>query len=223
MNSGKNFLPAGFHPIARDIMEALRDSSPQVTRGLKLATGTFTREERGSFDKAITELQSRMFIVKVAEQADPFSFVWAPFTRAFASQVRRARHISPETARQKLLERYFQNQFIGSVDTIQNLFRWGKTDDLSDAGEARAGWGDHTEREDPWERQALLCPYRKVNMSKPVPKVIKAYNDFEFLNSPDARVIRMLAEFLGPQTTVPARACQGHDRILRIGADQAEK
>jgi uncharacterized protein (TIGR00730 family) len=36
-------------------------------------------------------------------------------------------------------------------------------------------------------------------MTKPVPKVVKAYNDFEFLNSPDARVIRMLAEFLGPQ------------------------
>jgi uncharacterized protein (TIGR00730 family) len=36
-------------------------------------------------------------------------------------------------------------------------------------------------------------------MRKTVPKAIKAYNDLEFLNSPDARVIRMLAEFLGPQ------------------------
>lgn len=36
-------------------------------------------------------------------------------------------------------------------------------------------------------------------MSKSIPKAVKAYNDFEFLNSPDARVIRMLAEFLGPQ------------------------
>lgn len=34
---------------------------------------------------------------------------------------------------------------------------------------------------------------------KSLPKAVKAYNDFEFLNSPDARVIRMLAEFLGPQ------------------------
>jgi hypothetical protein len=122
----KEFLTGRLSPIARDIMEALKDSSPQVTRGLKLATGTFTKDERGSFDKAITELQSRMFIVKVAELADPFSFVWAPFTKAFAAQVRKARRISPETARQRLLERYFQNQFIGSVDTIQNLFRWGR-------------------------------------------------------------------------------------------------
>ncbi|MBP1648288.1 MAG: putative Rossmann fold nucleotide-binding protein [Bacteroidetes bacterium] len=36
-------------------------------------------------------------------------------------------------------------------------------------------------------------------MSKAIPKATKAYNDFEFLNSPDARVIRMMAEFLGPQ------------------------
>jgi DNA-binding PadR family transcriptional regulator len=122
----KEFLTGSLSPIARDIMEALKDSSPQITRGLKLATGTFTKDERGTFDKAITELQSRMFIAKVAEQADPFSFVWAPFTKAFASQVRKARRISPETARQKVLERYFQNQFVGSVNNIQNLFRWGK-------------------------------------------------------------------------------------------------
>jgi DNA-binding PadR family transcriptional regulator len=122
----KEFLTGRISAIARDIMEALRDSSPQVTRGLKLATGTFTKDERGSFDKAITELQAKMFIVKVAEESDPFSFVWAPFTRAFGQQVRKARRISPETARQRLLEQYFKNRFIGSVESIQNLFRWGK-------------------------------------------------------------------------------------------------
>jgi hypothetical protein len=122
----KEFLTGRISSIARDIMEALKDSSPQVTRGLKLATGAFTKDERGVFDKAITELQAKMFIAKVAEESDPFSFVWAPFTRAFAAQVRKARRLSPEVARQKLLEQYFKNQFIGSVDTIQNLFRWGK-------------------------------------------------------------------------------------------------
>jgi hypothetical protein len=122
----KEFLTGRISALARDIMEALKDSSPQVTRGLKLATGTFTKEERGGFDKAITELQAKMFIVKVAEENDPFSFVWAPFTKAFAPQVRKARRIMPETARQKLLEQYFRNQFVGSVDSIHNLFRWGK-------------------------------------------------------------------------------------------------
>jgi hypothetical protein len=122
----KEFLTGRISALARDIMEALDDSSPQVTRGLRLATGTFTREERGSFDKAITELQARMFIVKVGEETDPFSFVWAPFTKAFSPQVRKARRIAPETARQKLLEQYFKNQVIGSVESIQNLFRWGK-------------------------------------------------------------------------------------------------
>lgn len=122
----KEFLTGRLSGIAREIMEALCDSSPQATRGLKLATGTFTRDERGAFDKAITELQTRMFIVKVAEQVDPFSFVWAPFAKTFAPQVRKAKKVSPEMAREKVLARYFQNQFVGSVDTIQNLFRWGK-------------------------------------------------------------------------------------------------
>ena len=122
----KEFLTGRISGLARDIMEALADSSPQVTRGLRLATGSFAREDRSTFDKAITELQARMFIVKVAEQSDPFSFVWAPFTKAFAPQVRKARRISSETARQKLLEQYFRNQLVGSVESIQNLFRWGK-------------------------------------------------------------------------------------------------
>lgn len=36
-------------------------------------------------------------------------------------------------------------------------------------------------------------------MKQPLPKPPKAYKDLEFLNSPDARIIRMLAEFIEPQ------------------------
>lgn len=36
-------------------------------------------------------------------------------------------------------------------------------------------------------------------MKRPLPKPPKAYKDLEFLNSPDARPLRMLAEFLEPQ------------------------
>ncbi len=111
---------------ARSIMEALLDSWPQTTKGLKLATSMHGKSDRAQFDRAIAELQGKMFIVKVAEEYEPFGFVWAPFIRSYPAEVRRARKIRPEDARLKLLERYFANQLVGTVAAIQRLFRWSK-------------------------------------------------------------------------------------------------
>jgi hypothetical protein len=108
------------------IMEALLDSWPQTTKGLKLATAMHGKSDRASFDRAVAELQTKMFIVKVAEEYEPFTFVWAPFVRAFPAEVRKARKIGAEEARARLLERYFANQLIGTVTNIQRLFRWSK-------------------------------------------------------------------------------------------------
>jgi hypothetical protein len=113
-------------PVARSVMEALLDSWPQTTKGLKLATGMHGKSDRAMFDRAIAELQGKMFIVKIAEEYEPFSFVWAPFVRSFPAQVRKARRIGVEEARVRLLERYFANQLVGTVTTIQRLFRWSK-------------------------------------------------------------------------------------------------
>ncbi len=118
------FLRGRLSPTARDIMDALVDSWPQVTKGLKLATGMIAKGDRGAFDKAITELQTEMYIVKVEEQHDPFTFVWAPLRSVFARSLRRAARVQPEVARFRILEKYFENQLIASVDSIHRLFRW---------------------------------------------------------------------------------------------------
>ncbi len=111
---------------AHDIMEALEDSSPQVTQGLKLATGRMARGDRAEFDRAIAELQSKMFIVKVGEQHDPFTFIWAPIEKCFRKELRRARRIPADVARQRILEKYFENQLVATVGQIVRLFRWPK-------------------------------------------------------------------------------------------------
>lgn len=111
---------------AREIMEALADSSPQNTKGLKLATGLHAPGDRLRFDRAMAELQERMFIVKVAEEEEQFSFVWAPFDSTFPGAVRRARRISDDEARVAILERYFSVQLVGTVVEIQRLFRWDR-------------------------------------------------------------------------------------------------
>jgi hypothetical protein len=120
----KEFLKGRLTATARAIMEALLDSSPQTTKGLKLATGNQRKSARPQFDRAIAELQGKMFIVKVAELNDPFTFVWAPFREAFPDAIRKSRRITPETARVRLLERYFRNQLVSSVPAIARLFRW---------------------------------------------------------------------------------------------------
>jgi hypothetical protein len=120
------FLHGRLSAMARDIMDALTDSWPQVTKGLKLATGHIAKGDRGSFDKAITELQTEMYIVKVEEQHDPFTFVWAPLRSVFPRQLRKAGRIQPETARFRILEQYFKNQLVSSVDAIHRLFRWDR-------------------------------------------------------------------------------------------------
>ncbi len=111
---------------AHAIMEALDDSSPQATQGLKLATGMIAKGERAEFDRAIAELQSKMFIVKVGEQHDPFTFIWAPIEACFRKEIRRARRITPERARRLILEQYFSNQLVSTVGEIVRLFRWPK-------------------------------------------------------------------------------------------------
>lgn len=113
-------------PLGRDILDALALSWPQSTRGLKIATGNTSGSRRQVFDRAVADLQGRMYIVKVAEEYDPFGFVWAPLARAFPDLARRARTLTPEVARERILKKYFENQFIATVDAIQRLFGWDK-------------------------------------------------------------------------------------------------
>jgi hypothetical protein len=76
----------------------------------------------------MAELQEKMFLVKVAELYDPFTFVWAPLRDIFPAAIRKARRMTPEDARAKILERYFRNQLVSSVPAIARLFRWQRQD-----------------------------------------------------------------------------------------------
>ena len=120
------FAKGNLSSTAKAIMDALSDSSPQVTKGLKLASGLHTKADRQEFDKAIAELQRKMFIVKTAEHYDPFTFEWETVLRRFPKETKRSRRISEEQACQKILQKYFENQLVGTVSSIQRLFGWDK-------------------------------------------------------------------------------------------------
>jgi uncharacterized protein (TIGR00730 family) len=55
-------------------------------------------------------------------------------------------------------------------------------------------------------------------MKRPLTKPPKAYKDLEFLNSPDARVVRMLSEFLEPQRRF--RRARVRDTIVFFGSSR---
>jgi len=124
----REYIRGKLSRTAREILETLDENAPQPTKGLKLAVGLDRKQDRAEFDEAIAELQEKMYIAKSSEQQDPFSFVWAPLELSFPKQVRKARRISPDEARLRILERYFRNQMCASFSQIRRLFRWEKQD-----------------------------------------------------------------------------------------------
>jgi hypothetical protein len=118
------FFRGGLSSLARDIMDALTDSFPQSTAGLRGTTGFLAKGESGSFDRAMSELQEKMFITKIGEHGNSHPSAWLPVSACFSSPIRKSRRISPEEARRKVLEKYFQNQLIASVPAIERLFGW---------------------------------------------------------------------------------------------------
>lgn len=108
------------------IMEVLSDVSPQSTRALRTAVGNRFRSSQREFDKGMIELQTKFHIVGAARSSSPLMFEWNTVDNAFPRLVRRARNISPSMARRVILQKYFENQLIGSVRTIHHLFGWKK-------------------------------------------------------------------------------------------------
>jgi hypothetical protein len=138
-NGGKDeylqeFLKGRLSSLGKSLMEALLDSSPQDTHSLKIATSHFMKVDKLLFEKALTELQTKFFIAKSSEEHHPFSFSWAPMTDVFGKQIRKAARISAEAARARILERYFRNQMVASVQSIHRLFRWEKQDIFQSLG-----------------------------------------------------------------------------------------
>lgn len=120
------YLRGRLSPLSKEIMEALIDSSPQDTKGLRLFVGSNSRIKNPSFEKAIGELQSKLLIVNVAKDYDPFTFEWEPVHKSFGQQLAKVRTISAEEARVKILGKYIETEAVSSVQAIHHLFGWKK-------------------------------------------------------------------------------------------------
>lgn len=109
---------------AKRIMDALSEQSPMVTADLKMASRMAHPAKRSVFDKAVAELQGKMYIVKIAEFYDPFTFLWDLLDRRFNQEIILSAALSDAQAREKILRRYFANVWVSQPVLIRRLFGW---------------------------------------------------------------------------------------------------
>lgn len=111
---------------AKQVMDILTQRSPLTTKELRrLVAGDGKRGAMG-LGRALEELQRKMFICRLIGNGQRFGAEWAPLTKFFRNEIRKAGKISQDEARCKLLAKYFNNQLISSVETIHNVFGWSR-------------------------------------------------------------------------------------------------
>jgi hypothetical protein len=106
------------------IVKALENGPPMTTRELKIASGCSSSGRRYIFDKAMAELQELLLIVKIAEEYEPFTFIWGRLDRWLTSEVENSRKLNPDEARYTLLNKYFSRVIAARADHIIRLFGW---------------------------------------------------------------------------------------------------
>lgn len=123
-----DYMRGNLSQSARRIMDELHKHSPQVTAELKLASGYAHPAKRAIFDKAMAELQMKMFVVKIGEFYDPFTFLWDLLSIRYKEEIEQARKITLRDARKVIIQKYFNNVWVAAIASIQRLFRWTRQD-----------------------------------------------------------------------------------------------
>lgn len=113
---------------ARSIMDILMKNDPLTAREVRDLLAGKGRREGANVERALEELQRKMFITRVVGNGHHVGARWAPLSRCFPQEVRKAQRISREQARSAILHKYFDNQLVSSIDAIHHVFGWARTD-----------------------------------------------------------------------------------------------
>lgn len=123
-----DYLDGTLSSAAKKIMDALSAASPQITRDLKFSAGLSHPKQRSEFDQAIAELQAKMYLLKVAEFYEPFTFLWDLLPNQFPQLIEQAATISRKIALKKILNQYFSVVWVADIIQIQRVFGWDKNE-----------------------------------------------------------------------------------------------
>ena len=95
-------------PAAKAIVDALHRRRPQESFELKLNTNLARPSQRSVFDRAMAEVQQRLFVVMREARYEPFTYVWDLVAARFPEQVQAARRRRPARAARVVAERYLR-------------------------------------------------------------------------------------------------------------------
>jgi hypothetical protein len=113
---------------AKQIMDILTRRSPMSTKELRMVLAGRGRKNVNGIERALDELQRKMFICRLVGDGQRFGAEWAPLTKFFRKEIRQAGKITVDEARYKLLAKYFSTQLVSSVESIHKVFGWTKKD-----------------------------------------------------------------------------------------------
>ncbi|HZO55882.1 MAG TPA: hypothetical protein VFB63_24445, partial [Bryobacteraceae bacterium] len=101
---------------ARQIMEALLEQHPQTTRELKRCTHLTAARSRPVFDRAMAELQRKLYITMIEARYEPtFTYVWDLLEAWLPEPVARGREIPRHEAVYRLTRQYLSVVSYGSL------------------------------------------------------------------------------------------------------------
>jgi hypothetical protein len=121
-----DYMAGNLSSESKRIMDSLTENSPQITSDLKISSGFSNPKNRPIFDKAMAELQMKMYVVKIGEFYGPFTFLWDLVDRRFDEEIKDAKNLTRELAMQNILKKYFRTVLIAKQIDIERMFKWPK-------------------------------------------------------------------------------------------------
>ena len=107
---------------AKQIMEALVERHPQPTRELKRSTHLAAAKSRPLFDRAIAELQRRLYITMIEARYEPtFTYVWDLLECWLPALVARGREILRYEAVYRLTRQYLSVVCYSSLTQLEHV------------------------------------------------------------------------------------------------------
>lgn len=108
-------------PAAKTILDALHRKRPQETFELKLATSLARPSQRQVFDRAMAELQQRLYVSMCEVRYDPFTYVWDLVQARFPRHIAAARQRRPRDAARTLAQRYLEAVLYASEQQLSSV------------------------------------------------------------------------------------------------------
>jgi hypothetical protein len=108
---------------AKRIMDALAAERPQYTRELRANAFLLEPGRTREFERAMTELQQGLWVVKIEERYEPtFSYRWDLLESWLPEATAAGRRLSRQAATERLLERHLRGAVYGSERELARLF-----------------------------------------------------------------------------------------------------